>query len=109
PVPGPAGTEREASGRAAKNSTAPRRAVVDAHARSDTGRAISSERAPEIAVAAPESIKSGNSGTQTRFAGSDTSEIRPNAPATIGIVGSVAASVVAMPSRNTPGRNASLS
>src|SRR5260221_14505222 len=99
PVTGPAGTVRDARGIPAKNSMPARRPNADAHATTATGRAASSQTAPRRLVAAPARMSSGKIGTQTRFASGETSDTRPNAPATTGSGGAVAASVVASPWR----------
>ena len=71
-------------------------------------RARSVERVPTTAVAAPASISGANKGTAARFARGDTSEMRPNTAAMIGSVGTVAAIVVARPSRIAFGTRPSL-
>src|SRR5438105_1438971 len=64
---------------------------------------------PSPAVAAPANMRGGNSGTAKRFASGDTSDTRRTTAAMLGMVGTVAASVVARPGRIAAGRNASRS
>ncbi len=91
-------------GSAANVSTTIRRASAHPYATRATGRPRSIESAPSALAAAPAIISGGNSGTATRFAIGETSDTRPNAAATTGSVGALAASVVASPSRSAPGR-----
>lgn len=102
-VPGPAGTATEASGSAAISSTHRRSAVALAYAAWASGHAALSLSAPIAAVAAPNARIGTKSGTATRFATGDTSEMRPKTAATIGMVGADAAIVAARPSRTGAG------
>src|SRR5687768_2877522 len=80
----------------------------DGVAREREGPRSVGESVPSAAVAMPRPRSGGKSGTAARFASGETSEMRPKTAATIGIVGRLAASVVAMPSRATDGRRWSL-
>src|SRR6266481_3909925 len=106
PVTGPDGTLTAASGSPAKDSTTTRSARAHPYATSATGCARSSDSAPTTLVSAPASISGGKSGTATRFATGEINDTRPNAAATTGNVGALAASVVARPSRSAPGKRA---
>ena len=73
---------------------------------SANGRARSTDTAPAAIVATLVAMSAGKSGTAMRFASGETSEMRPKMPATIGSVGSVAASVAASPSPAGDGTHA---
>jgi len=103
PASGPSGTASDASGSAADVSTTSRSVNASAYASRAGTFATSGETVPSTAVAAPASISGGKSGTATRFARGETSDTRPKTAAMIGMVGSVAASVVASPWRIAPG------
>src|SRR5688500_3139325 len=103
---GPDGTLTAARGSAANISTTLRSTNAQPYATSATGRARSGESAPTTLAAAPASMRGGKSGTATRFASGETSDTRPNAAATTGSVGALAARVVASPSRSGPGKGA---
>src|SRR5438477_5497713 len=107
PATGPSGTASDARGKLAEVSTTSRSRNARAYARRAGSCASSPDTMPSPAVAAPANMRGGNSGTAKRFASGDTSDTRPNTAAMIGMVGTVAASVVARPGRIAAGRNAS--
>src|SRR5439155_26328405 len=103
PVSGPAGTATAAAGTSAPASTTRRRAAALPYAAIASGQAAAGTSTPIAAADAPKSMTGANSGTATRFAAGEMSEMRPKTAAAMGIVGIDAASVADSASPRTQG------